>query len=215
MGRLTLLLLLLTAGSLGAQVPAQPLLAQVKRLVQSLDYLGSPLKPEDKKALRLLFDRAPDASSVTQVERILDPYCLAQLEINPEARVKATRGPAKAALMQNGWRTFLVKVKNNAGITARLEVTSPNAAPLMHMSHKSSNMPHVTPGEEIPAGQIAQRFLDAGFYNKPPLTENLSGLALEYVVLHRKRCSNFISGRNRRILPLVMRCPFYSIAARQ
>lgn len=175
--------MLLVCGSLQAQIPAQPLLSQAKRLVQALDYLGSPLQPADKKELQLLFDRSPDASSVARVEKILDPYCIVTIDINSEARVKAIRGPARAVLMQNGWKTFLVKVNNQAGVTARLEVTSPNAAPLMHMSHKSSNTPHVMPGEEIPVGQIAQRFLELGFYTSPPLSANLSGLGLEYVVL--------------------------------
>lgn len=178
-----LLLLLVACSSLQAQIPAQPLHSQAKRLVQALDYLGSPLQPADKKALQQLFNRAPDTASVAQIQKILDPYCLAMIDINAEARVKAIRGPAKAVLMQNGWKTFLIKINNHAGITTQLQVASPNAAPLLHMSHKSYNTPHVMPGAEIPEGAIPDRFLEIGFYTKPPLAENLSGLALEYAVL--------------------------------
>lgn len=41
--------------------------------------------------------------------------------------MKAARGPAKAELVQHGWRHFLVKVLNDAGATAELIVISPNA----------------------------------------------------------------------------------------
>ena len=40
------------------------------------------------------------------------------------------QGQAKPELMEQGWRAFLVKVHNQAGVTAVLAVDSPNAGPL-------------------------------------------------------------------------------------
>src|SRR5207245_585789 len=57
-------------------------------------------------------------------------YALALVDINPESRVKVAPGPAKPELVEAGTRIFLVKVNNAAGVTAKLEVDSPNAAPV-------------------------------------------------------------------------------------
>lgn len=45
-----------------------------------------------------------------------DPLCIAVVTLNPESRVKVAEGPVKKDLMQQGWRTFLVKVHNEAGV---------------------------------------------------------------------------------------------------
>ena len=109
-------------------VEPQPLLAQAIRLKEALSFLGSSLTKEDEKRLMALQHQAPTQEISKLVQNILDPYCLAMININPESRVKVLRGPAKAKLIQNGWVSYLVKVNNEAGITAQLEVQSPNAA---------------------------------------------------------------------------------------
>ncbi len=82
----------------------------------------------------------PGREVVREIQEILDPYCFALVEINPEARVKVVRGPAAAELIQNGWKTFLVKVQNQAAVNSVLEAESPNAAPLLASFHR----PHRT-----------------------------------------------------------------------
>ena len=61
---------------------------------------------------------------------MLDPYCLVGVTINPESRVSVVEGPADKELVQQGWRTYLVKVSNQAGITPTLRPESPNIAPV-------------------------------------------------------------------------------------
>ncbi len=111
------------------------------------------------------------------IQKILDPLCLVEVNINPESRVKAQLGPAPKKLVEQGWRVFLVKVHNQAGVTARLRCTSPNAAPL----HDSNNSPE--PPQKITTGDVVRRWLDLNIYDKPPLAERLSGLELEYCIL--------------------------------
>ena len=98
-----------------AQVEPQPLLAHALRLNEALAFLGSALSPEDQKRLKALQDKPLDAQTSQSIQAILDPYCLAMVHINPEARVKVTQGVAQPVLMQHGWTSFLVKVKNEAG----------------------------------------------------------------------------------------------------
>jgi hypothetical protein len=103
------------------------------------------------------------------------------VDINPEARVKVSRGQAKAVLTQGGWSSFLVKVHNQAGVTARLEATSANALPDLHVGTFTDRP--VPEARKLTAGQVQQRFLEIQLYRNPPLLPNLSGFPLEYAVV--------------------------------
>ena len=62
---------------------------------------------------------------MAKIQAVLDARVMFAVNINPEMRVKAAQGPAKAELLAQGWRLFLVKVVNEAGATAPLRVQSP------------------------------------------------------------------------------------------
>ncbi|MCW3116612.1 MAG: hypothetical protein JWM28_694 [Chitinophagaceae bacterium] len=163
-----------------APAEAQPLLAQAIRLKEALSFLGNSLSNEDEKRLMALQDLHPGPQVIKAVQDILDPYCLALVNINPETRVKVIRGPAKAKLIQGGWVSFLVKVNNEAGVTAQLQVESPNAATPLYAP---TNDARVDEKKKLTAGQVASRFLEMQLYRNQPLLPNLSGLRLEYTVL--------------------------------
>src|SRR5258708_2396156 len=78
----------------------QPLTAQVKRLTEAMDYLGSPLSAKEKKALEAALDGKDTAISSEKVQSVLDEHCLFGVQINPEMRVKVAQGPAKPELME-------------------------------------------------------------------------------------------------------------------
>ncbi len=106
--------------------PAQPMAAQAFRLAQTLAQLGAPLPAQALDSLNRAA-RLPDGAAVVrEIQSILDPYCLLAVSINPESRVKVAQGPATPDLVQDDWRLFLVKVYNQAGVTAPLNLNSPN-----------------------------------------------------------------------------------------
>src|SRR5579862_2904233 len=96
-------------------VELQPLVAQVKRVIEGLDYLGAPLSTEERQQLDGAMANTDSAAAVAAIQQVLDNHCLVGLTINPEMRVKAAPGPAGAELVAEGWRTFLIKVQNEAG----------------------------------------------------------------------------------------------------
>lgn len=166
--------------SLITGIEPQPLLAQVVRLKEALAFLGSSLPKEDEERLTALQHQPLTPAVSGLVQNILDPYCLAMININPESRVKVARGLAKAKLIQNGWVCYLVKVNNDAGITAQLEVESPNAAaPLFAPSYGH----RVDEKKKLTAGQVANRFMEMHIYRNKPMLSRLSGLKLEYAIL--------------------------------
>ena len=159
-------------------VELQPLSAQVRRVAEALQQAGLPL-PEAASAAVDRATRLGDAAAgVRAIQEALDPLCLVGVEINPESRVKVAPGPAPAKLVQGGWRAFLVKVHNEAGVTAPLAAESPNAAPPYV---PSTNNP--TPKAGVPASEISQRWLDLKVAGDRPLNKGLSGLPLEYRIL--------------------------------
>jgi len=159
-------------------IPWQPLKAQVRRVVQTLALLGSPLSAEQQKQFDAALEMMDEAEAARAVQRVLDPLCLAEVNINPESRVKSAVGPAPKLLMQQGWRVFLVKVHNEAGVTAALRCRSPNAKPLVKRS-KGDAEPEVT----IKPSEVGDRWLDVSMHAKQPLNEKLSGLELEYRII--------------------------------
>ncbi len=161
-----------------SDVEFQPLSAQVKRVVEALEILGQPLKGDDRKAIDRAINSTGQDHAVQTIQRILDKYCLVGVEINPESRVKAAQGPAAAKLVQNGWSVFLVKVRNQAGVTAPLAAESPNAAPVYKRSTNSAE-----PKVSITPAQIVQRWLDVAMFTDRPLAPALSGLSVEYRVI--------------------------------
>src|SRR5690349_1447735 len=106
------------SGTGAAAVELQPLSAQVRRLIEALDYIGAPLASDDRRAIESASADADGARGAAAIAGVLDRYVLVDVEINPESRVHVTQGRARPEIVQSGWRTFLVKVRNAAGVTA-------------------------------------------------------------------------------------------------
>ena len=179
-------MLLLTFTSVGStdelalvtEVEFQPFASATQRLIEALDYLGSPLSENDLLAIKEALVSDDHTRAIVDIQKILDAYCITGVNINPESRVKVKEGPANKELMQQGWRTFLVKVHNEAGVTAPLAAESANAAPLYK---RSSGRPD--PEMTVSESDIPHRFLDIEVYANPPLKASLSGLELEYRIV--------------------------------
>jgi hypothetical protein len=168
------------------QVEVQPLVAQVRRLVEAMDYLGEPFSPADKQALERAAEADTEAQAITRIQEILDRRVLVYVDISPESRVSVTRGRAEATLVEKGWRSFLVKVRNHAGVTAQLKAASPNALPVY--ARGQSDIPggfsmDPIPRQTIRPSEVANRWLEIMMFDKQPLTPKLSGLALEYRII--------------------------------
>lgn len=159
-------------------VEFQPFVAQVRRVIQALDLLGRPLSAEEKARIDQAINDGDEREASRTIQRILDSACLVGVEINPESRVKATQGPAAPDLHQGGWSVFLVKVHNEAGVTAELEAKSPNAEPVFKQSTNAAE-----PKPSIRESDILQRWCDVAMHRERPLNRALSGLALEYRII--------------------------------
>jgi hypothetical protein len=150
----------LLLGPVVAADDTQAVLLGGQRIAEALEVLGRPL-PEGA-AVQL-----KQADSIEKVERILDPLCLMEVTINPESRVKVTKGKAESELVEGGWSSFLVKVNNEAGVTAPLSVSSPQALPLANAPEK----------------QVVDRWLELAVFRGRPLAATLSGASVDYRII--------------------------------
>jgi len=161
-------------------VEGQPLAANVKRLLQALDYLGAPLPAEVHKGLKA----ACDDQDAAKIQRLLDPHVLLAVHLNPEVRVKVARGPAKATLQQAGYTPVLVKVTNDSTATKPLRISSPQAGPpyagMARLSMTRQDQMHLLTDAKYRPDK--DRFLHVEMFTSQPMTANLSGLKVEYAI---------------------------------
>jgi hypothetical protein len=57
---------------------------------------------------------------VLTIETILAPYTLMRVRIDREGTVSTTAGGSPRELVEQGWRSFLIRVDNRAGLTTAL-----------------------------------------------------------------------------------------------
>lgn len=202
---LVFLLLILQRAEIRAQsLPAlQPFIFQTKQLLESLDFLGTPIPVNDKSKLQDAINKNDTLNTITDIEDILDKFCLFNVEINPESRVYAVQGAAKPELWQNGWQTFLIKIENQAGITAKLQVLSPQAKETFGVfgDVRVNNFTQGVPAK-VTAKDVTDRWMDMNLYTKQPMKQELSSMEVEYFIIQlysrdagkRKARFNFSAG---------------------
>ena len=160
-------------------VEGQPLASNVERLIQALEVLGTPLPNEMRSELEAA-GRVRDARKIQQV---LDRQVLFAVHLNPEVRVKVTRGPAPAILQQSGFTPFLVKVVNESTSTLPLRIISPQSGPVYagvaKLSMERERQEYLRENENV---NRDDRFLQVEMFSAPPMTSNLSGLKVEYAL---------------------------------
>lgn len=161
-----------------AQVALQPFAQHVRRLEDALSYLGQPLSPAVHDRINEAVGLADEEQAVVELQRILDPYVLALVNINSESRVKVAQGDAAPVLVEEGTRLFLVKVENEAGVTAPLLVESPNSGPV-YLKSRGEHEPEM----ELTSDDVKDRWADISLYTQSPMSPRLSGLRVEYRIL--------------------------------
>lgn len=180
-------LILVGAATLAAQdvervvrTEGQPLAANITRVVESLEFLGTPLP---KKLVETLSEagRQRDAA---KLQTLLDPSVAFVVTINPEVRVKVQRGPAPVQLQQAGFTPLLVKIINQSTVAKPLRIRSPQAGPAYAGSAeailKRQAQTELKENENLEGR--TDRFLSVEMFQNPPMTPSLSGLEAEYAI---------------------------------
>jgi hypothetical protein len=178
--RTALLLAVCATCALAAPVEPQPFLSAARQLIDAAEFTGSPFSVEEKATLAGCV-AAQDAAAVERAQGVLDAHALFVVTITPEQRVKVAAGTAQPVLDEAGWRHFLVKVVNEAGVTAKLAIHSPEARQA-YVPGSPPVAPNAPPKDPGPP-PLAARWLDLQMFEAPPMRPALSGLGLEYRIV--------------------------------
>ncbi len=138
----------------------QSVVLNARQIGDALDVLGNPLTEKEKGDLDV-------AKTTEEVSAILDPKSIVEVVINPESRVKVRSLSVVPSLVEKGWTSHLIKIINEAGVTAPLQVSSAQALPLANAAKES----------------LADRWLKLDIFRGRPLANTLSGVSIEYRIL--------------------------------
>ncbi len=161
---------ILAGVSVGADWPvvAQPdkegLAENVASLTTALGKAGVAWSPAVKQALQA-WEASRDAVAL---QAVLDSECAAAVAIDAGRKLRIVAPVRQPVLLESGWRTFLIKVVNEAAATTTLHLDSPNAGQRPNAAKDEQN----------------QRWLGAEFVDRAPLRPNLSGKNPEYRLVH-------------------------------
>ncbi|MCB1103384.1 MAG: CehA/McbA family metallohydrolase [Opitutaceae bacterium] len=160
------------------EVEGQPLAANVSRLMRAFDESGTPFPVSG------ILRQALVRHDARAIQRELDKRVFFHVQINPESRVKVMRGPANVMLHQGGFTPVIVKIHNEAAVTSRLRLTSPQAGKVYAGSKphilERQRQAYLLKNENI--DHRIDRFLSVEMDVRQPMTTHLSGLEVEYAI---------------------------------
>jgi hypothetical protein len=167
-------------GAVATAVELQPFLAQTRRLIDAMAFVGEPFSEVERQQLDAAANLTDQAGAIAALERVLNTRCLLDIRINPESRVSVERGGVSnpVALVEHGWRAYLVRVRNESRVTGRLTVESPQARPV----YRPGTGLAMAPPSVRPA-DIVDRWLELSSFAEKPMEPQLSGLDLEYRIV--------------------------------
>jgi hypothetical protein len=85
------------------RVDAQPLILQCQRLTEALDSIGASLPADTAASLKKLTALQDDAEITRKVQDLLDPQCIATLEIGADGKLVASPALNGMELEENGF----------------------------------------------------------------------------------------------------------------
>ncbi len=175
--RLLMLTLALAAGRITAAGAEEvlPLRSEVSAATYPMHGLIETLQDADPQFAQQLTAELQAANiplttpqALPQVQAVLDRHALFAVSISPEARVKVDLGAADRKLTRSAWRTYLVRVQNDALLTAPLVAESKHFA------------------SEVGAAKEAERWLSFQFTDDRHAGAQLAGRRIEYRVARVK-----------------------------
>ncbi len=169
-------------GAAATTAELQPFLAQTRRLVDAMAYLGEPFSETERQQL----DAAANLTDQAGASRRTPSVCSTRAACSTFASIRraASRSsvgecPLRCGLVEHGWRAYLVKVRNEAGVTGTLSVESPQARPVYRPGTGLPMAPAVgsSRGHRGPMARARARSA------QKPMEPQLSGLDLEYRIV--------------------------------
>jgi len=157
----------------------QLFITNTKKLITSLKQNGLSISEKDQLALENGIAKKNDNAIVS----VLDRYTLLKIDITADKKMAVEQSMIKPVLKQNGWTSYLIKLKNNSSIHQKLEVASEEAKAVYDGGEKIYGMGGDSKGTVVTGEDIKNRWLDFTLFSEYPLTDTLSGSKVEYFII--------------------------------
>jgi hypothetical protein len=159
-----------------ATTTTQPVVASALRAVRKLGELGDPVPAAVLDRLTEWDANPPEDAG--EIVALLAPLVLLNAGVEDDGAVLSTQGDATPTLVQHGWRSFLVAVRNPHGIRADLSGGTPGVLGAIDRDGSAKGHMGDHP-RETPARAVERLWLRAELAGAPALT----GLPVEYAVM--------------------------------
>jgi hypothetical protein len=161
-------------------VEGQPLAANVRRLLEAVEYLGAPFADSERKELL----SAAERHDALELQRALDRRVAVVVAISDGRRLTIEKGPAPIQLQQAGYVPVVLKILNASGATSKLGIHSANSGALYagvaEFSMKRQAQEQLREQENVDGR--TDRFLQLEMFQSSPMAARLSGLEVEYAI---------------------------------
>jgi hypothetical protein len=165
-------------------VDPQPYFASLLRVVQALQTLGAPLAASDAEQIARL-SATPSPENLHDVELLLARYTLMRVRLSPDSAALTRPGESACELVEQGWRSFLIRVENPGGLTLPLTSISNVAMDEgdLIQQFSVSREPSLAAGNFSGSADYGHRWMGCKFFAGPPSMDQLSGIPLEYRIV--------------------------------
>jgi hypothetical protein len=165
-------------------VDPQPYCASVRRVIEALRSIGTPLPPSDADQISQLIV-TPTPATVHAIEAILPRHTLMRVCIDSKGTVSTTPGGSSHELVEQGWRSFLIRVDNRAAVTTALTSISEVAIDESALAQRGglTREPPLSEGNFFGPADYARRWMGFKFFVSHVIDAKLSGIPLEYCIV--------------------------------
>lgn len=157
----------------------QLFITNTKNLIPALKQNGLSISEKDQLAL----ENGIAKKNTNAIVSVLDRYTLLKIDITADKKMAVERSMIKPVLQQNGWTSYLIKLKNNSSIHQKLQIASEEAKAVYDGGEKIYGMGGDSKGSVVTGEDIKNRWLDFTLFKEYPTTDTLSGSKVEYFII--------------------------------
>ncbi|MEE2643063.1 MAG: CehA/McbA family metallohydrolase [Planctomycetota bacterium] len=160
------------------EVELQPLVANVRRLLQALEAIGEPVSPTRRKKIEAFIEQG----DLPGLQQGLQPLVDLSLRVSANGKISGHPAGPGLSLFRTGFKPLIFRVENRSGKRFELQAFSPNAGAVYSGTSQFSlqRQQQTELGKAQNADGSTNRYLDIEVYTRSPMKRNLSGLSVEY-----------------------------------
>lgn len=160
------------------QIALQPFFASIRAAARQLDQIGEPLQSDVLAEIDRI-ESGGEENPVYAATKALEPFTIMNVELDAGGFAKATSSRRRVSLVEQGWRSFLVRIENPHRLERPLYLSETGLTKLTGKPRQDSLAPRPKLGDRLDNSALVKRlWLDVKM-----VEPQLSGFECEYKVV--------------------------------